>query len=620
MDSSNVVDMRASVREAVEEGLSYPVQESPLDTVDEDISQEAQNLGSLEESEPAEEPVIEVPSNDTRSFEVEPLIQAPAPTVSDDETLYNRTADETLSSSETSDLELRNYQKELAQPGLEGKNIIVCAPTGSGKTRVALEITKEHLDKADRGRRKVVFLVNQVELMEQQLAVFKKNLTGYRTIGLSGNVDTKVPLSELLPKNDVIVLTAQILLDQLRDNLLKIHDFSLMIYDECHHTKKGHPYNNIMAFYIDQKLDSPVADWHPSAIQERLPQVVGLTASLGVGKANNNETAIEHILKLCANLDTEELSTVVQHENEMLQYVNVPKSDIVPVGERAMDPFKDIITGIMEEIENKIKDLHGQHQLKERSATDLDPPADKGKGPYTQWVHSLKKKIAVIDEQKIRWSCFACWTNLLTYHEALLINEDSRTIDALDYIRSENSKRSTHRNLDIDNWLQQLFQEKEPTISEFAANDTFKNPKLVKLEDMLRKAYEEKPDSRGIVFCKTRALTETLKNWMLETESLKALNPKCLVGTNAAVDKKGMTSSQQVDVLSYFKGGKVKLLIATSVAEEGLDIKQCNLVIRYDYVTNEIAMVQARGVCCPRGRPRMLWFPRLHVHRFGQHL
>jgi ERCC4-related helicase len=57
----------------------------------------------------------------------------------------------------------------------------------------------------------------------------------------------------------------------------------------------------------------------------------------------------------------------------------------------------------------------------------------------------------------------------------------------------------------------------------------------------------------------------------------------------------GMTKVQQTDALSLFKEGRHKIVIATSVAEEGLDIQKCNLVIRYSYVSNEIAMVQARG-------------------------
>jgi len=56
-----------------------------------------------------------------------------------------------------------------------------------------------------------------------------------------------------------------------------------------------------------------------------------------------------------------------------------------------------------------------------------------------------------------------------------------------------------------------------------------------------------------------------------------------------------MTKNDQDNILKYFRDGKHKLIIATSVAEEGLDIQKCNLVIRYDHVTNEIAMVQARG-------------------------
>lgn len=56
-----------------------------------------------------------------------------------------------------------------------------------------------------------------------------------------------------------------------------------------------------------------------------------------------------------------------------------------------------------------------------------------------------------------------------------------------------------------------------------------------------------------------------------------------------------MTKHEQKDVLVYFKDGKHKLMVATSVAEEGLDITKCNLVIRYEHVTNEIVRTQSRG-------------------------
>lgn len=57
-----------------------------------------------------------------------------------------------------------------------------------------------------------------------------------------------------------------------------------------------------------------------------------------------------------------------------------------------------------------------------------------------------------------------------------------------------------------------------------------------------------------------------------------------------------MTLSTQKDALSAFESeGGSKLLIATSVADEGIDIAQCNLVLLYDYVGNVIKMVQTRG-------------------------
>lgn len=44
-----------------------------------------------------------------------------------------------------------------------------------------------------------------------------------------------------------------------------------------------------------------------------------------------------------------------------------------------------------------------------------------------------------------------------------------------------------------------------------------------------------------------------------------------------------------------FRTGHINLMIATSVAEEGMDIAAANCVIRFDAVQHTVSLVQSRG-------------------------
>ena len=50
----------------------------------------------------------------------------------------------------------------------------------------------------------------------------------------------------------------------------------------------------------------------------------------------------------------------------------------------------------------------------------------------------------------------------------------------------------------------------------------------------------------------------------------------------------------QHEVLHQLKAGELDIVISTAVAEEGLDVKQCQLVIRFDLPSTLLAFVQSR--------------------------
>jgi endoribonuclease Dicer len=68
-----------------------------------------------------------------------------------------------------------------------------------------------------------------------------------------------------------------------------------------------------------------------------------------------------------------------------------------------------------------------------------------------------------------------------------------------------------------------------------------------------------------------------------------------LVGVNNSAGKQNISLRNQSLTVAKFRRGDLNCLFATSVAEEGQDIPQCNLVVRFDLYRTMIAYVQSRG-------------------------
>ncbi|XP_057602852.1 interferon-induced helicase C domain-containing protein 1 [Hippopotamus amphibius kiboko] len=514
------------------------------------------------------------------------------------------------------EMHLRPYQLEVAQAALEGKNIIICLPTGSGKTRVAVHIAKDHLDKKRKASElgKVIVLVNKVPLVEQLFREeFKPYLKKwYHVTRLSGDTQLKITFPEVVKSHDVIISTAQIVENSLsnseegEDDGVQLSDFSLIIIDECHHTNKEAVYNNIMRRYLKQKLKNNRLKKENEPVIP-LPQILGLTASPGVGEAKKQAKADEHILKICANLDASTIKTVKENIDQLKDQIKEPCKKFVIADDTKEDPFKDKLLEIMTKIQ---------------TFCQISPMSEFGTQPYEQWLIQMEKKAAREGNRKDR----VCAEHLRKYNEALQINDTIRMIDAYNHLETfyndekekkfavlgDDSDESGDDGDDedvgdkkkplmlheTDGFLIALFLENKKMLKKLAKNSEYENEKLTKLRNTIMEQYTRTEESaRGIIFTKTRQSAYALSQWITENEKFAEVGVKAhhLIGAGHSSEFKPMTQNEQKEVISKFRTGKINLLIATTVAEEGLDIKECNIVIRYGLVTNEIAMVQARG-------------------------
>ncbi|XP_016405112.1 probable ATP-dependent RNA helicase DDX58 [Sinocyclocheilus rhinocerous] len=489
---------------------------------------------------------------------------------------------------------LREYQKELTAAAVKSQNTIICAPTGCGKTIVALAISDYHLKQFPE-RAKIVFLATKVDVYEQQYKLFKEHFfskdPNIRVTGMCGDMDY-LSVRWLIENHDIVVMTAQILVNALQSSEVpSLEILSLILFDECHNTTGKHPYNNIMTRYLDTKLNSST---------HSLPQIVGLTASVGIGSFKNELEAENNILQLCANLDTRVITTVTEHKDELKSYVHTPEKAFFEVKQCMSHPFIRIIKNIMSNIEQLAQKTFNMENLSNIQSREY------GSQKYEQWIVSVQKSCRVLqmknadEERRICRELYNYTEHLRKYNDALIINEDARTKDALDYLDAFFDQVRNAGYDETERKLTALYDCQRPQLLRLATEGD-QNPKLDELRFILEEEYHNNDQTRTVMFVKTRALADAMKKWIDETDSLKFLKPGVLIGKGRKSNftGSGMTPNNQKGILDSFKSSdQSKMLIATSVADEGIDIPQCNLVLMYEYVGNVVKMVQVRG----RGR------------------
>ncbi|KAL9579266.1 MAG: hypothetical protein Q9203_006771, partial [Teloschistes exilis] len=446
----------------------------------------------------------------------------------------------------------REYQLELFERA-KNQNIIAVLDTGSGKTLIAVLLLRYILDQELEDRsmgkkpRVAFFLVDSVALVFQQWRVLKDNLDQSieRFCGQMGTDHwAKVTWQQHLKNHMVIVCTAEILNQCLMRSFIRIDQINILIFDEAHHAKKNHPYARIIKDYYISETDS-----------SKRPKVFGMTASPVDVRSNFTHAAKELEAMLHCQIATTADLALLRHS------VSRP-NEHVAIYPKLYLPGQTILC---QEMEQRFGDMdifsktfrNAVHATTELGAWCADQV----------WSMAMSERAALKLERKLEKRAFK--------------EQNSKPVEMIDAQLSQLREAQAF----VQNW---------PSI-EPRIDPNCMSPKVRVLRDYLSMIFERPTDSRCIVFVHHRH-TARLLGELFPRLGLPNLRMGTLIGTSSAdPGELEVSFRQQMEVIHKFRKGQLNCLFATSVAEEGLDIPECNLVIRFDLYATLIQYIQSRG-------------------------
>ncbi|WVZ59749.1 hypothetical protein U9M48_009852 [Paspalum notatum var. saurae] len=443
----------------------------------------------------------------------------------------------------------RWYQQEALERALAG-NTLAFLETGSGKTLIAVLLLRAyaHRIRSTQPPSFAVFLVPTVVLVGQQARVVQAH-TDLRVAQFYGAMGVdfwdRDTWRARVDGAEVLVMTPQILLDNLRRSYFRLGDIPLLIFDECHNAVGDSPYASLLKEFYHPQLNSRPSD--------PIPRIFGMTASLINSKGLQRAKYSEKISEL-ENLMHAKVYTV-DSESALSQYIPFAETNTVEYNDSIITSvLYSHIVHCLNKLETKhleilkgklhVSSLEHEKRIKRLSAMFLYCISDLG-------VWSAAKAAEVL--LSCKESCLSFWGEQLDEKVERLVRN---------YIEDD-----------------------------FAADlqDGLLTSKVHVLIEYLLKSRDKK-DLRCIVFV-NRVITSIVLESLLSTiNPMSGWSIRHMAGKNSGLNHQSRNA--HMEIIDSFREGKVNLIIATQILEEGLDVPSCNLVIRFDPSATVCSFIQ----------------------------
>ncbi|XP_042041645.1 endoribonuclease Dicer homolog 1-like [Salvia splendens] len=516
----------------------------------------------------------------------------------------------------------RQYQLDVLDQAKK-RNTIAFLETGAGKTLIAVLLMKSISTELQKQNKKMlaVFLVPKVPLVYQQAEVIRER-TGFLVGHYCGEMgqdfwDARRWLREFESKQ-VLVMTAQILLNILRHSIVKMEAINLLILDECHHAVKKHPYSLVMS------------EFYHTTQKEKRPSVFGMTASpVNLKGVSSQVDCAVKIRNLESKLDS--VVCTIKDREELAKHVPMPSEVVVEYDKAAS------LWSLHEQIKQMEQTVEeAARSSSRRSKWQFMGARDAGAKEELRQVYGVSERTesdgAANLIQKLRainyalgelgqWCAYKVAQGFLTalqnderanyqldvkfqelyldkvvsllqcqLSEGAILESDARETETNNGTADENAPEELEEG-ELTNNSVVSGGEHVDVIIGAAVADGKVTPKVQSLIKILLK-YQHTDDFRAIIFVERVVTALVLPKVFAELPSLSFVKSASLIGHNNSQE---MRTSQMQDTIARFRDGRVTVLVATSVAEEGLDIRQCNVVIRFDLAKTVLAYIQSRG-------------------------